>query len=445
MKKIIIIVFMAFAAFSCNKPVKVATFSGNIDNAVNDSVYLTSNDYRKAFALNDGAFSDTLKIDAPGYYKFFSDKEYTWVYLQPGDELSLSTNMHDFDNKLTYSGVRSEENNFIAKKMNKEIHMTGDPFEFFSVDAQTFKQNLENYRDEMLAELENSKTSNEFKALEKKNLQFNYYSYLAKYPDAHNYFTKANIELPKEFAAELDGIDTDNEEDFLNIPEYNDYIMYLNTVELSKIKTGDEIVAILDGIKSGKIRDGVIRNFLIYQIGSGAPYAQQLNEYIQNRSADEGLKKLAAANFEKIEKLIPGKPSPKFAYPDIDGNTVALDDLKGNLVYIDVWATWCVPCLQEIPSLKQLESDYEDKDVHFVSMSIDQKRDFEKWQNMVREKELQGIQIFADNDWKSQFVQDYNINGIPRFILLDKEGNIINANAPRPSNPEIRTLLDENI
>ena len=64
---------------------------------------------------------------------------------------------------------------------------------------------------------------------------------------------------------------------------------------------------------------------------------------------------------------------------------------------------------------------------------------------MVKEKDLQGVQIFSDNDWNSQFVVDYGIRGIPRFILLDKEGKIINADAPRPSNPKLRSLIDKHI
>jgi len=60
---------------------------------------------------------------------------------------------------------------------------------------------------------------------------------------------------------------------------------------------------------------------------------------------------------------------------------------------------------------------------------------------MITEKELGGIQLFADNNWKSKFVTDYVISGIPRFILIDPEGKIVNANAPRPSDPELINLF----
>ena len=64
---------------------------------------------------------------------------------------------------------------------------------------------------------------------------------------------------------------------------------------------------------------------------------------------------------------------------------------------------------------------------------------------MVKDRELEGVQLFSDKDWKSEFVREYGIKGIPRFILIDQNGNILLADAPRPSDPEIRTLLDKHL
>lgn len=143
-------------------------------------------------------------------------------------------------------------------------------------------------------------------------------------------------------------------------------------------------------------------------------------------------------NFTSLKK---GQPSPKFNYPDINGKNVSLDDLKGKYVYVDVWATWCGPCKREIPFLKELDEEYKGKDLAIVSLSIDKMENKDKWLKMVKEQQLQGIQILADKDWNSEFVTSYNITGIPRFILIDPEGNIYNSNAPRPSDPRLKELL----
>jgi thiol-disulfide isomerase/thioredoxin len=142
-----------------------------------------------------------------------------------------------------------------------------------------------------------------------------------------------------------------------------------------------------------------------------------------------------------VTNLKKGQPSPKFNYPDINGKNISLDDLKGKYVYVDVWATWCGPCKREIPFLKELDEQYKGKDLAIVSLSIDKMENKEKWQKMIQDQDLQGIQIMADKDWNSDFVTSYNITGIPRFILIDPQGNIYDANAPRPSDPRLKELL----
>jgi thiol-disulfide isomerase/thioredoxin len=134
--------------------------------------------------------------------------------------------------------------------------------------------------------------------------------------------------------------------------------------------------------------------------------------------------------------------SPSFNYENHKGGTTKLEDLRGKYVYVDVWATWCGPCIAEIPSLKKVEEQFHGKNIEFVSISIDTKRDYEKWKKFVVTKELGGIQLFADNDWNSDFVKAYGITGIPRFLLIDPKGNIVNASADRPSNPALTAQLE---
>lgn len=142
----------------------------------------------------------------------------------------------------------------------------------------------------------------------------------------------------------------------------------------------------------------------------------------------------------KINELI-GKASPVFTnYENHDGTKTSLSDLKGKFVYVDVWATWCKPCLAEIPALKELEQEI-GEDIHFVSISIDREDKHDTWKQMVVDKELKGVQLYADKNWESQFVQDYGINGIPRFIIIDPLGNVVKPDAPRPSNPRTKNLL----
>jgi len=147
---------------------------------------------------------------------------------------------------------------------------------------------------------------------------------------------------------------------------------------------------------------------------------------------------------ETLTRLGKGKASPVFTdYENFKGGKTSLADLKGKYVYIDVWATWCAPCKAEIPSLKALEKEYAGKNIAFVSISVDKPEAYETWKKMVTDEQLGGVQLYADNNFESQFILDYGINAIPRFILIDPAGNIVDADVLRPSNPKLKELFTE--
>lgn len=164
---------------------------------------------------------------------------------------------------------------------------------------------------------------------------------------------------------------------------------------------------------------------------------------LHQKSIDQNASSLQEYYNENLTiKKLNGTASSSFDYENFKGGKTKLEDLRGRYVYVDVWATWCGPCRAEIPHLKEVEKKYHDKKIEFVSISIDTKKDYDKWKKFVAEKDLGGIQLFADNDWNSQFIKAYNINSIPRFILIDPKGNIVNANAERPSSPKLVEVLD---
>ncbi|HLA56839.1 MAG TPA: TlpA disulfide reductase family protein [Flavobacterium sp.] len=151
---------------------------------------------------------------------------------------------------------------------------------------------------------------------------------------------------------------------------------------------------------------------------------------------------MMAFNQAQAAKKMQGNASPTFEYENFKGGKTKLEDFKGKYVYIDTWATWCGPCRAEIPHLQRVEEKYKGKNIEFVSISIDTKKDYEKWKKMVADKSLGGTQVIADNDWNSKFVRDFNINSIPRFILIGPDGNVIDADAKRPSDAALQTQLD---
>lgn len=135
----------------------------------------------------------------------------------------------------------------------------------------------------------------------------------------------------------------------------------------------------------------------------------------------------------------PGQPGFNFICEDTGGSPVAFDSFRGKVVYVDIWATWCGPCKAEIPHLQKLEQALHGEDIAFVSISIDADKD--DWLEFMDENDMTGTQLHADEGPDSEISINYEINTIPRFMLFDREGKIVDLNASRPSSPELKAEL----
>jgi len=164
---------------------------------------------------------------------------------------------------------------------------------------------------------------------------------------------------------------------------------------------------------------------------------------LQKKKIEETKVGMKAYYTETQKKLqLNNSMASPFDYLNFKGGNTKLSDFKGKYVYIDVWATWCGPCRAEIPFLKKVEEKYEGKNIAFVSISVDVQKDLDKWKKFVGEKQLGGVQLFADKDWNSDFIKSFSINSIPRFILIDPSGKVVSADAARPSSPKLQEQLD---
>lgn len=145
------------------------------------------------------------------------------------------------------------------------------------------------------------------------------------------------------------------------------------------------------------------------------------------------------ADFQKIKYTFRGSEVPNITLLDVKGQELKLADLFDgkNYVYIDLWATWCVPCVKEIPYLKEIEEKYKEQNIRFVSISVDATKNI--WlNNGIKRYDLEGEQYL---DKGAEILKNFNIVAIPRFLFYDPEGNWITMDAPRPSNPALDKML----
>jgi len=448
MKKLIAIIMVTFLFIACKNETKVdyALFSGKIENAKDQiaTIYNGRDKIVEMKVAEDGTFSDTLKVE-PGFYTFVHGRENASIYIAPGNVLNMTLDTKEFDESIVYTGVGSENNNYLVAKYLTDEKASGDFAAVYAMEESDFMNKLNEIKDAKEKVFEEAQNLNaEFKTLEKNNLQFEHLNNLQNYPTYHEYYAKKeNFVASDEFMKQLETVDFSNADFYENLSSYKGLVQGHYSNKIKESENPSEVFNELINSASPDLKEDLAK-MLNYEVSPNNAHNEAYYNGLLAMSTDEAFKSKLTIKYEKVKLLGKGMPSPAFVdYENHKGGKMSLEDLKGKYVYVDVWATWCGPCKREIPYLKEVEKKFHNNNIEFVSTSIDRAKDHNTWVEMVKEKELGGIQLFADSDWNSKFVTDYAIEGIPRFLLIDPDGNIVTADAPRPSDPKLVKLFEE--
>ena len=451
MKKLLLLPLFVLLIACNQEPSNEFVFSGTLQNAAGvDSIMVYDHLYNpRAIAVReDGSFADTLVVEKANYYSLRVGKKRLTLFVEPGKDVQLNHNLGNKDAKVVFEGQSGQIHQYFMVKDSITKVYAGDLKVLYTKSESDFEQEINTLKKVQLA-MSNDLPDTEviFKTMETEAIGYQHLERKGMYERYHGHFgQKQDYTAPATLTAEIEALDKDNENAAFHYAAYRNLVysdmsnqVFDNTGSIMPIEK--KIVNFVATKNSPTVRDHLIQNST-YFLNAGMDDLNKTYDDFMGLTTNEALRETITTKYNKLQKLAKGKPSPAFDYENYKGGNTALADLKGKYVYVDVWATWCGPCIAEIPSLKKVEHEYEGSNIEFVSISIDEKPDYTTWRGMVAEKELGGSQLMADNAWKSQFVTDYAIEGIPHFVLIDPEGNIVNASAHRPSNPDLGATFE---
>jgi peroxiredoxin len=167
-------------------------------------------------------------------------------------------------------------------------------------------------------------------------------------------------------------------------------------------------------------------------------------EPFKNLFTKDDFKKAYEKKEDELTVFAKGAPAYNFSLKDTKDQTVSMSDFKGKVVVMDIWAMWCAPCLTEKPFFQKVEESFKDRnDIVFIGVSHDGYAKKGPWKDFVAKKGFTNIEVLSE--YTESIGKYYKIDGIPRFLIFDKEGKIVTVDAPRPSDPAFKKLIDQTL
>ena len=430
MRKLFVMLFISLLAFACQEEKSVSVNIIVKDKNIDEGVYFGLVKLDTMLQMNaEGKASVVLPVDEPQY----GIVKYKWktkaIYLEPGKGLDVTWDMRPSGLEIEFAGDGAEKNNFINGK-ETQVPVMGD----FGLKEDEFLEKIDQYIADNNKVVESKGFDKVFQEKEKTRLLYDVCGILWQYAQNRN--------CSEEYIAKMKSLMV--EEDWLlQLDSYTNFmegaVAYFAGKMLEKQenasvkeKTLNVLNYILSNIKSKAVKEYLVTSFsLSYIDGEGVDDAAEVKAIFDKEVTNPVMQAAFNSLYAEGASVAKGSKAHGFKYLDINGKEVSLDDFKGRYVYIDIWATWCTPCREELPHLQTLEEAFQGTNICFVSISTD--RDKAKWEQTVKDEKMGGIQLHTGGD--EEFLNAFRVKGIPRFILINPEGRIDNANMTRPSDP----------
>ena len=428
-------------------------------------VVVDGNDVLFAKPGKDGKYVFTFKSNLPKTVEFSISKPKHGrlpLYIEEGNNINIVT---DFGTKMVFSGtgannarVYYQNFNFLNKAWRAITVKGGTPNDLFAKFSAMFKTPMETLK---------ANKNNVTASFYSNHMDFLYYQDLGYKLDVPFWYMretrkKLSESIPDGYwnllkLVRLDGkvLKTAEYQStmFSSFPQFLENEYKFKTGKPDSTFNDDELFMHtyrrMEELTSGLTRARLLAARIEYKLSitkDPASVKPLLDEYVKKYSSPENAELIAALQkqYTTIDALAPGKIPAPFVLKDGDGKDVTLKDFAGKVIYMDFWASWCAPCRAQMkagaPKLHKLYR--ENNEVVFLYVNLDKTQDLGK--KAIAEDNIEGIHLFAgDFSRENPIVKAFNISGIPRYVIIGKDGKIFDVDAPRPSEDVTPTKINE--
>ncbi len=425
--------------------------------------------------------TDSTEIDSEGHFQFIIDKviptrkvflrldanNYFYLFMEPGYHVRLNFNLKDpitFKRTKTISGNGSIGNLFRFKLDSIETYLRGNFYEKNEGEfLKILEQNYQTLANTIYLKEQVDKTDLSLSYIMEVNyldLQFWKMQHIIDYISFSKNFSKEKkvAFLQKNTTPVIyanlfneNFIKSDKYLELMCSGSYSNYSVKLDeNIFFDTLTVDDKRILITKEIREtfkGRIMELALNSYMTSSINRIESYEilqrykNQFEELYASQDNKEVLSKVIAQKEMELFLTRKGVPPAMFSMIDKNKQKFNLSNFKGKVIYIDLWASWCIPCREETVHIKKLQAFYKEKK-EFLILSIAVLDKEKNWITALKQDKPTWLQFFDNkNEAKEVFLPGSGYS-IPRFILIDKKGDILDFDAPRPSDPKLKTLID---
>lgn len=426
---------------------QVGTVYVTIENKSEDNVYFQPEDTTGFHKILPGTTVLRPMVDGSCYYRFVdANSGYHPLYVEPGDTLGI---LYE-DGNLTCTGTKADVQNFLEENP----YIANAPASVKPYSGEWVRYNEGRLR-ELYDRMERAGLPANFVAVHKEYLRFvflkqrlnvrfmNMFGHGVELEEGHYDFLKTLtfgdslvLRLPKWFPVMRDAMEEMEKQGYLDISSVHYLPLYAAR------------------ITDGRLRSRFLVEMLKFILEKGGSddftaYVADVRPLLTDARAKKELadvERQYADMREQNKMLLRGMEMPDFTAQTLGGESYTLSGMKGKVVVIDFWFTGCIPCRAEMPYFDRLAEEFQGRPVQFMSVSLDTGDQLmETWRKMVAERDGKSpvLNLNLPGGFRSDFTSRMNIRSVPRVVLVDQEGRIVDAYAKRPSDPKLKLQLEE--
>lgn len=414
---------------SCKRELSVQ-LSGRVDGE-DTVVMFRVNNQEYLFPISESRlFSGKIEMKKSAYARVSLPSMGTGflLFLAPEESLELVMNMKNPVNSLQFRGTLGVVNTY----MREEGDRISYPPDLYNMDEVSFVNTMKDIIDSKILMLDAKNLGENFNVLERERIRYLVAERAVYYPRFHRYDSlKGNYVPGEKYTEFMAGFPLDNDE-LANIDTFRRFLMASLYVKNDKKDIRKEINYISRHFKSVQIKDYLLPELAYrYVFRDGLKDADYLLGICRKEVTDPEKIKPLEQLIDQWRKLSPGVTASDVPLLNTSGENESLHELRGKYLYISVWSSWTEEFKKEFEALRSLEEKYKDKNIRFLTFSLDGPQLQRNWKRYLRHNQLPGEHYLVRD--VAAFYSNYMISDLPRYILLDPSGHIVDVKAVSPS------------